>query len=389
MLKIGIITHYLNSTNYGGNLQAYALCAYLNKQGYEAKQISYNRALDTPRPKSLISRAKRFLRKTQQNIVKLPLNIKTAYIRSELSQRENAVLAFNRSIPHTDIFTAETIASIVDKFDVFITGSDQVWNPLAVCSAYLLDFVNSDKACKMSYAASISVPELSEEVTERYKNSLKDYSAISVREKQAVELIQPHAEQRVEWVLDPTLLLDSEDWKSIASERFKDYSYIFCYFLGDSSEQRKIAEEYAKKHNLEIYTIPYLNGEFRKCDKSFGNRKLFDISPEDFIGLISNAKYVFTDSFHAVVFSLIFKKQFVVFDRIIKQSLGSRIKDLTDMFDVGERFCDTSDKFSLDYVEALNDINYSQAFLKYKKMKENSAVYLTNNLCKAKEMRKK
>lgn len=389
MLKIGIITHYLNSTNYGGNLQAYALCSYLKKQGFDAVQISYDRSLDNPAPKSLIKRTKKYLRRLQQKIKKLPSGIKTAGIRSGLNQRNEAVLAFNRSIPHTKVYTAETIASSNDEFDVFITGSDQVWNPLAVCSAYLLDFVNPEKACKMSYAASISVNELPEKFTERYKNSLKDYTAISVREMQAAELLGPHTVQEIEWVLDPTLLLGAEDWKSIASDRFKDDSYIFCYFLGDSDEQRKIAEEYAQKHNLKICTIPYLNGEYRECDKKFGDERLFDISPEDFIGLIAGSECIFTDSFHACVFSLVFKKQFFVFDRIIRQSLGSRIKDLTDLFEVGERFCNTSDKLSLEYIESLRDIDYSQPFPKYEKMKEKSEAYLLNNLCKAKEMRKK
>lgn len=389
MLKIGIITHYLNSTNYGGNLQAYALCSYLNNQGFDAVQISYDRSLDNPAPKSPIKRTKSFLRKLHQKAKNLPSEIKTAAIRSNLNQREEAVLTFNRSIPHTKIYTAKTIASSIDEFDVFITGSDQVWNPLAVCSAYLLDFVNAEKACKMSYAASISVNELPEKFGERYENSLKDYSAISVREKRAIELLRPITEQKIEWVLDPTLLLDEDDWKSIASNRFKGDSYIFCYFLGDSDEQRKIAEEYAKKHNLKIYTIPYLNGVFKECDKNFGNKKLFDISPEDFISLIANSECVFTDSFHAVVFSLIFKKQFFVFDRIIKQSLGSRIKDLTDLFKAEEYFCNTPDKFSLEYIESLGSIDYSKPFPKYDEMKRKSEAYLLDNLCKVKEMKKK
>lgn len=388
MLKTGIITHYLNSTNYGGNLQAYALCTYLRNHGFDAKQIAYDRSLDNPAPKSVVKRIKRFLRRAQNNAKKIPAEIKNISIRKGLEQRTKAVLEFNKSIPHTKVYTAETIASSVDEFDVFITGSDQVWNPLAVCSAYLLDFVNPDKAFKMSYAASISANELPPETTERYSNSLSSFSAVSVRENQAVKILQPHIEQKIEWVLDPTLLLTQEDWKKIIPEHKSSTPYMFCYFLGDSAEQRKLAEEYARNHNLKIYTLPYLMGKFRKCDKNFGDEKLFDVSPEDFIALIANSECIFTDSFHAVVFSLIFKKQFFVFDRIIKQSLGSRIKDLTDLFGLGHRFCNTPEKFCIDYIESVKETDYSKPFSEFEKIKKTSEDYLLSNLYKAKEMKK-
>lgn len=388
MLKTGIITHYLNSTNYGGNLQAYALCVFLIKHGFDAKQIAYDRSFDNPAPKSVVKRIKKLIRNTLNNTKKIPDKIKNARIHKNFEQRTKAVLEFNRSIPHTDVYTAETIASSNDAFDVFITGSDQVWNPLAVCSAYLLDFVDPDKAYKMSYAASISANELAPETTERYKNSLSSFSAVSVRENQAVKILQPHIEQKIEWVLDPTLLLTKEDWEKITPKTEHSTPYMFCYFLGDSAEQRKLAKEYAQNHNLQIYTLPYLMGEFRKCDKKFGNKKLFDVSPEDFIALIANSECVFTDSFHAVVFSLIFKKQFFVFDRIIKQSLGSRIKDLTDLFDLGCRFCNTPEKFSIDYIESVKETDYSKPFPEFEKKKKVSEDYLLSNLYKAKEMKK-
>lgn len=387
MLKIGIITHYLNSTNYGGNLQAYALCTYLKNHGYDAQQISYDRSFDNSPPKSIVKRIKWFLRKTQKKVKRIPAEIKTVAIRKKLKQRENTVLCFNRSIPHTKVYTSKTIASCVDDFDVFITGSDQVWNPLAVCDAYLLNFVNPNKAFKMSYAASVSANELSPQIIERYKNNLNSYHAISVRENQAIKLLQSHIDPKMDWVLDPTLLISQEEWKNITTKRKNNISYMFCYFLGDSLKQRKIAEEYAKNHNLKIYALPYLNGLFRKCDKSFGDERLFDVSPENFIELIANSECVFTDSFHAVVFSVIFKKQFFVFDRVIKQSLGSRIKDLTDLFDLGYRFCNTPEKFNIDYIESVKETDYSKPFPKFENMKNLSEKYLLSNLRKAKEMK--
>lgn len=386
MLKIGITTHYFNSTNYGGNLQAYALCRYLNNHGFDAVQISYDRSLDNPLPKSLIGRGKRYLRKFHNKLKKLPTDLKTLSVRDEIAKRQKAVLEFNQSIPHTRTYNAQNISSVVDEFDVFITGSDQVWNPLAVCSAYLLDFVNHEKKFKISYAASISANELPVHIIERYKNSLKDYFAISVRENQAIQLLQSCTDKTIDLVLDPTLLLNIDEWNNIKISSDIREHYLFCYFLGNSHEQRELAKKFAQTHNLKIVTIPYLNGTFRNCDKNFGDIKLSDVSPEKFIGLITGAEYVFTDSFHATVFSVLFQKQFFVFDRIIKQSLGSRIKDLTTLFDMEDRFCNTTERMSLDYIQSVNTIDYSQRFSKYEEMKTSSETFLLDNLHKVKDM---
>ena len=366
-MKIGIVTQYYKSENYGGNLQAYALCEFLNAHGYHAEQVSVDRRFESP-----LHMAKQILFGVKQ--------IKTISILSGLRARSKAIGDFNQNaIPHSMAYTNRNIAECVDGYDALITGSDQVWHPFAICNAYLLDFVPSSKM-KLSYAASMSVNDLTSEQRERYRKSLRDYTAISVREEQAVKLLQPLTDKEIECTIDPTMLLSKEDWDRVCTERRIHEKYIFCYFLGDNSGHRRVVEEYAKQRGLTIVTLPHLLGKFRECDKTFGDYKLYDISPSDFISLIKFAEIVFTDSFHASVFSILYEKEFYVFERGYQKSMGSRLYTLTSLFDITEHFCDSEDKISMEYICNTQPICYDKEFSKFIKLKEKSKNFLVRNL---------
>lgn len=376
-MKIGIITHYYKSLNYGGNLQAYALCEALKKLGHTPCQISYNRSKDIAIFKhktAFFKRACSFLK------IRISRIFVSKRIKLDLEKRKCAILRFNKdSIPHTEECNQENIAYLNNNFEAFITGSDQVWHPSAVCSAYLLDFVNDGKI-KLSYAASISKDDLSDEIKKKYLESLKNYKAISVREENAVDLLYGLTSKQIKWVLDPTLLLNENDWDSICTEKLIDKRYVFCYFLGADKGQRKLVEEYAKNKKLRIVTLPYLNGFYRKCDKNFGDIHLYDVGPQEFISLIKHAEYVFTDSFHAMVFSGIYKKQYFVFPRDGHLEMSSRIYSLCDLYETRERFCDTQEKCTLDYIKSLPNIDYTRQLKKLEEMREKSLNYLKENL---------
>ena len=128
-MRVGIITHYYKSENYGGNLQAYALCKVIEGLGHEVEQISLNRAKD----KGIVFSLKRTINKT------LRLDIRNV---SNFKKRRKSFLEFNLGkIPHSKEYSEKTINQSVNEYDAFITGSDQVWHPYAVCNAYLLTFV--------------------------------------------------------------------------------------------------------------------------------------------------------------------------------------------------------------------------------------------------------
>lgn len=365
-MRIGIITHYYKSKNYGGNLQAYALCRVLQKMGYSAEQIQLKKS-KTLKNKilNLICRVR-----AQKNIS----------LQKLLRKRNRAIARFNlNAVAHSKVYTEKNIGSSVADYDVFITGSDQVWHPKACCPAYLLDFVPQGKR-KISYAASVAVDKLPKEIKEKYKKSLSSFDAVSVRERTSVDLLRDISPCPVIETLDPTLLLDRSEWEKITEENVIKEKYLFCFFLGDGTEARKTAAEFAKKHNLKIVTLPYLLGEYRECDDNFGDYPLYDVSPGMFLTLIRDAQYVFTDSFHASVFSLIFQKQFFVFNRKGFKSMNVRIYTLIDIFDVKERFCDDESKTTLEYIESLQNIEYNRTFAKYEEKKAFSIRFLRDNV---------
>lgn len=379
MKKIGIITHYYNSLNYGGNLQAYALCKYLMKCDVDVEQISYNK-----------SHKKKIFQGTVKDILKNAMyetkkNILHFWYRNEIKtlsvQRNKAFYHFSKIlIPHSDtVYTDENIKECLGEYDIFVTGSDQVWNLTWYRRPFFLDFV-SDEGSKISYAASISLDVLDDEQKEIFSNSLKSYKAISVREDMSVNLLKDILDKDVELVLDPTFLLDIEDWEAVCSERIVGEKYIFAYFLGYREGIDDIVMNYARNHNLRVVTIPYASGNWKRNGRRFRDIEIMDASPEMFLSLVKYSECVFTDSFHAIVFSFIFKKQFYVFNRDKQGSMKSRIISLTSILDLQDRFCMRAEQESIEYIENLSEIDYSVCFNEVEKMREKSYKFIQKNI---------
>ncbi len=384
-MKVGIVTHYFKSKNYGGNLQAYALSQFINQIGrYTSFQISYDRRFDNVNRKNTKSK---YLRKICRFFLQGIKKLFTFFLWRKIRQRNLSFNYFNQNfIPHTkEVFTQKTINQVNDEFDCFIVGSDQVWAPSAVCDFYLLKFAQKGKY-KFSYAASLACKYIDDEKKIMYANALQNLNTISVREENGAEQIQSLTKIKVELVLDPTLLLSSEDWNKICPERRIKENYVFCYFLGGIKKYRKTIKPYAKSKKLKIVTLPYLAGAI--IGENFGDYRLFDISPADFISLIKYADCVFTDSFHATVFSHIYRKDFFVFQREGYKGMSDRIYSLTSLFDTQERFCDTREKANINYVKNLKAIDYNRTFIKFEEMKEKSIKFLESNLLKAEQMLK-
>ena len=267
MKKIGILTHYHNTTNYGGMLQAYALCKRINTFGLYGEQI----AIDYIEATKNLDYTLRYLK-----IKKLLKPIKPIYraLRNFKNRREikrDAILkkswedsfaSFNNDwVPHSNrSYTEKNISEAVGIYDAFIVGSDQVWNPIWYFEPFFLSFVPKGTP-KISYAASISQNQLSDKVKKIYATHLKDFKAISVRESSAVELLSNIAPTKVECVLDPTLLLTKEEWDEVAAERTISQSYAICYFLGNNANMRKVVTDFAKKKKHYI-------GEHNACDRN-------------------------------------------------------------------------------------------------------------------------
>lgn len=380
MKHVGILTHFYKTHNYGGSLQSYALCEFLRELGADAEQISY--VMNSSRPpakKITIGKAKKAFHPVKLCRYLL-LRAGSFFFRKGIAQRKKAVEHFNntKSRHSEQVYTAD-ILNTCTYYDTYIVGSDQVWNPDWYEMAFFLDFVPEGKR-KFSYAASLGKKQLTTEQQEVFREKLADFAAVSVREQDAIGLLQELSPVPVVQTLDPTLLLTREQWDEVSSERLIPKKYIFTYFLGADINQRKVATAFAKKKGLPIVTLPFLEGSFRTSDVFFGDKKLYDVSPADFISLIKHAEYVLTDSFHACVFSSIYQKEHFAFQRLGHAGMGGRLYSLTKLFHSEDHFCDSPEKTSLRYIENLTPIDYSQPVPEFLEMLEFSKKFLFENL---------
>lgn len=392
-MKIGIISIYYKNSNYGGNLQAYGLTKYLRQCGYDAEQICYS----LYRPElfsagfwhlSHIKRLKSVARKILNSVCHTGRKLRMACPQHvKAVKRDKDIYNFNsKQIPHSEtVYYAHDYPAMAEEYDVFISGSDQVWNTQWAVPAYFLDCISKPKV-KLAYAASLGKEQLPEDDIAIYKKYLADYDAISVREEDAVALLKDAAPMAAEWVVDPTLLLSREDWDGICGERMVQEPYLFCYFLGMDTEERKLAAAYAKEHGLKLVTMPFLLEEmfrdraFRKFEKKFGDEQLYDVSPEQFLSLIRYADCVFTDSFHGALFSGLYQREYFIFGR---GQMGSRIVSLTKLYETPERYCVTPEQRTMGYLSAQKPIDYSRDLKLLKEMQQKSKDFLAVNLKKA------
>ena len=370
--KTAIITYYYQSINYGGNLQAYALCKKLNDMGSDAEQLCFDARGESIKSGSLSQRIKRLLRKVKRLFLKKE---NTGFNKEVFTKREKAFYNFNSVLtPHSkDVYTRDTIKNCADNYDIFITGSDQVWNPNWYVPAYFLDFVSSPQK-KVSYATSFGVSNFTEEQKSVIKAHLSDFSMISLRENSVLEDDEVFPVQP-EVLVDPTLLLSKKEWESLCLDCPVKEDYVFCYFFGDFEKSRELAKKYALENNLKLVSIPHLNG-YNPNDVGLADEEFIDASPEMFITLIKNAKCVFTDSFHAVVFSGILEKEYFVFERSANDTMKSRIYSITKLFHSEDRFLNGDESVNIEYIRSLSPIDYSRENSELKQMKEKSFSYL-------------
>lgn len=366
-MKVGIIT--LNGHfNYGNRLQNYALQVFLSKFVNEVDSIWYDKDIYLP-TQSL--RKKIFTKKYLKFIIKYIINwaeVRTKQKKLEKYYGMECVREYNIkkfSDRYINIkYNCEITEDFGKKYDYFIVGSDQVWNPHP-SQAYIkyLKFVPTKK--RIAYAVSFgrcNVPFIRKKVVEK---GLKGFDVISVREKAGAAIIKQFTGKSVPVLVDPTLLLYKSHWHNIGKKPdwYKNEKYILTYFLGKPST---VVEKLAKKNNWKIINIM--------------DRKNFDIyvsGVEEFLYLIENAQLICTDSFHGTVFSILFNRPFLVLNRIEKSmpDMTSRIDTLLELFGYKDRYiidgkCDLSDEeiLHMDFsnVETIQkrEIARSTAFIK-------------------------
>ena len=306
MKKIAILT--LNGNfNYGNKLQNYALLKYLESKGFNVETIWYKDNIKT----------------RIKNEIKRLFPYKLSY------KRTNCFENFTRKYLNRKYYKKNDYSNL---YDFIIVGSDQVWNYNlnTFDEKYFLGF-SENKNKNMAYSASFGIPNIDEEMKEVFKNGLNNFNYISVREESGKRIIKELINKDVEVLVDPTLLLTTNEWDKIArkpKQLKNNRKYILNYFLGDiSNDRKKVIEDFASKNDCEIINIHDINNEY------------YAIGPEEFVYLEKNAFLICTDSFHSVIFSILYRKPFIVFDRIETGTEGmeTRIESLLNKFGLNDR----------------------------------------------------
>lgn len=391
MKKIGIVSLYYKNYNYGGMLQSYALPIVLKKSGYDAEQICIKFIDDRLNEDSGLKNKlknmsiaqinEKIYKKVYKKFFLQPKNNELKHIFDE--RRKNFNYFQDEIIPHSEKVYENDLDDANKKYDAYICGSDQIWNETWICKTmldrYSLGFVTDDKV-RLSYAASLGTQDISSSTKELLEKNLNKFKAISVREKSAVSVLQPLVEQKVYDVCDPTLLLEKSDWDSIAKSTNIIEPYMFSYFLGEENRPDSKIKEISKFLKIKNAMIPYVHMSYNKNDTKITDIPINNAGPAEFIGMIRDAELIMTDSFHAVVFSIIYEKEFVVFKRNKdneKGSMNSRIYDLLDEVGLRERIVDKDGSI----FEIINKkIDYNKVKQRFDNKKKNSYEFLMNSI---------
>jgi hypothetical protein len=349
-LKIGIVTFH-SGINYGAVLQAYALQTYLQKSGHEPFFINYKYFWFVPiyNPRAWFSRTPRGVcKKINDNILRNVFN----------TFRENHLI-----LGSPNDISLEELVETPPQADAYICGSDQVWNPNALhkndASAVWLRFGN-ETVRRISYAASFSVPDLDSAIRERWSRYAQCFHAISVREKDSVDLVKKLGRDDAIWVPDPTLLLDAFDYSTIEMKFKKPQSpYSFTYVLG--IDNNELASNVTKTISEKLGMMQFASYPYSL------SHNLFDsgfVGPTEWLARLHLSDFVVTNSFHGLMFSLIFRRPFIVLLRAQKAAeMNSRINSILEVVGLQNRAISLYDRAQVNQLcrEEINwDVVHAQ-----------------------------
>lgn len=333
-MKVGILTFH-DAHNYGAVLQAYALKRYIQKLGYEVKVINYHHE-----------------------------TIPDGFPKEDNEKRWNKFNKFiNELIDDEErVYTKEEELEELD-INFWICGSDQIWNTeitRGFNKGFFLDFKTNGK--KISYAVSMGIPELPNEHEEQFKESLNNLDDISVREETLKQYAERFIDKRIERTLDPTLLLEEEDYDNLLLEN-KYGDYVLIYALGPDERLTTIAKKVAEEKGIKLIELNDKKQEDYFCEQ------ISEAGPEEFLTLIKNAKAIITNSFHGTIFSIIFKKEFYTITRLNRNARMENILKIVHMEDrLIDKVEDINKVKEQDFEKAFEELNYekqsSKNFLK-------------------------
>jgi len=333
MKKASVIT-ILDCQNIGTYLQAYTLSEILKKQGIAVEYIDYRR----PQQSIWNFSVKKVM--TDKSLSVIYRIFSAGYrlaIHPIAKYRLRQFVKKNLNLTQITYHSYNDLQKQIPLADIYITGSDQVWNSSynnGVDKSYFLDFAPANKK-RISYAASIGLKSFPQEEMELTRELLLKYNHLSVRELSAVSLLNQIGVSNVTYVLDPTLLFTKENWENFALQDtfVKKESYLLIYSV--EKNRKNLINEYAlkiaKQRNLKIYqvTAGWFSEKIPCCDRLFSFS-----SPQRFINLMLQADFILVSSFHGTVFSANLNKQFF---SVCPKDFSSRIESFLELVQLENR----------------------------------------------------
>ena len=325
-MKVEIITlHHVR--NHGSLLQTYATQKVIQTLGYDTEVMDF-----VPKGLWLLTGIKT-IKGTGSHVKDVMRKTGAALVFSMAQISVNSFLKKWITLSPIQYHSYQEVLDRVPEADIYLSGSDQIWNTQNAnepndVKAYYLQFIKNKK--KIAYGSSIGKDEFDNDIeANEVKSYLESYSAIGVRESQAVDLLDSIGITNAVHVLDPTLLLDVNQWKPLFRRRHHRKPYVFVYNLNRNPFIKRFALRLAKEMDLDIVnnadTMDFISGAKNRIHNM----------PYDFLDFLYNAEYVVTDSFHGTAFCINFSKQFITFGA---PRFNSRIISLLRLFSLEERF---------------------------------------------------
>ncbi len=366
----------LRNNNYGSMLQSYATQMILSQYGIKYELMEYRKKYtpkfilkSIPRLFNHVIWEDKYAEYRKKSFLK-----KHPELKDVAQQRKTAFDKFRQQYftAPTTVYTGfDSLVANSKKYCAFFTGSDQLWTPAGLpTNFYNLMFADKDKL-KISYASSFGVKQIPWYQRRRTRDYLQRIQFISCRETSGSHIVKELTGRSVPVVIDPTLHFTGEQWNEmLPCEPFTKGKYILSYILGPDEKARAEVVNLKDRTGLKIISIP----QFLAPDLKFGDIAAKNAGPAEFVSLIRNAEFVCTDSFHGTVFSILFKKNFVVFNRY-KESYGAskntRIDSLCNNLGLQER------RFSGNiYTDMVASIDYQKVDTHLSNMRDFSKKYL-------------
>jgi len=367
MKKIGIISYniYCNFTNYGSALQTFGVYNALNKISngrYEAVLINY--CPDCLKKLNPLNPMKNMWDKDEESRKMCELSLPAI---KENYYKFNDF--YNSKFIQTKVkYDSSNFNAIIDeKIDKFVCGSDTIFciDEFGFDDGYYANY-NIMRNNSISYAASFGDATFSKEGEKSVLFSrLNNFKALALREDKFIEEISENISIPVKRVIDPTLLLEPADYEKImVPNAYKDKKYILLYARRYNSKMEKYAEELSKKTGYEIIEISL------RATNSKKHIMFYEAGVEEFLSLVRDAQFVVTNSYHGIIFSIQFKKDFIGFSR---EQCGNKIKELLDWFEIGDRLIVNGD-------EQFESIDYDKVHNIIKEKRKESYDYLNREL---------